>query len=326
MAVPVVIDTDLGDDIDDTWALMQAAVMSGMRLLYVLTAGPAHHDERVRIAAKILNAAGSPCLSIGKGCVGTPGKREYMYQRGWANDADLRAFEQRGGSVAEDGVGELIRLIRASPETITFLAIAPLQNVAEALRRAPDIAGKCRFVGMQGNVVSNPIQGYEGTLVPEYNVRVAPAACRESFAGAWAAPPLVTPLDTCGAFRLRGDAYAQVRDSDAVPSRVCMDAYRYWFARLEPETVKRRQYKSPEEESTVLFDSVAVHMAVSRTHLVFQKRRVRVTEEGMTEDAGEDAGCPELDLALEWSDLPAFTTEFVSLMTSTPSSAPVSKV
>ncbi len=49
-------------------------------------------------------------------------------------------------------MGALIDTIMASPEPVTLLAIDPLPNIGEALRREPRIAERARFVGMHGSL------------------------------------------------------------------------------------------------------------------------------------------------------------------------------
>eukprot|EP01062_Namystynia_karyoxenos_P078334 TRINITY_DN8051_c0_g1_i2.p1 TRINITY_DN8051_c0_g1~~TRINITY_DN8051_c0_g1_i2.p1 ORF type:complete len:356 (+),score=113.26 TRINITY_DN8051_c0_g1_i2:81-1070(+) len=310
--VDVIVDTDLGDDIDDTWALAQVFLTPEIRPLLVLTAGHADHDERARIAAKIMNAAGSTGCDIGCGFV-QESKRVLMQQRGWATDEDVRQFEARpgGGKVWADGIGRLIELVKANPRPVTLLAIAPLDNIAEALRRDPSIAPKCHFVGMQGCVR----RGYAGStqIVPEYNVRVNPPACAQAFAAPWASAA-VTPLDTCGLLQLKGSEYQRVKSCPLPLPSAVMGAYRHWRERIPPADAARRRYGDIEEESTVLFDCVAVHMAHSREYLSFQKLCLRVTESGVTEEAAPGSG-PEIDCALEWTDLPGFTRHVLDRLT-----------
>lgn len=49
MPLPVMIDTDIGDDIDDTWALVMALNSPELDVRYILTCGPGHHQGRAAL-------------------------------------------------------------------------------------------------------------------------------------------------------------------------------------------------------------------------------------------------------------------------------------
>ncbi|MGI6299756.1 MAG: nucleoside hydrolase [Verrucomicrobiota bacterium] len=59
---------------------------------------------------------------------------------------------------------------------MTVIAVGPLPNIAEALKREPRIAKKAKFVGMHGSVR----RGYGGkqTIDAEWNVRADPQSCQ----------------------------------------------------------------------------------------------------------------------------------------------------
>ena len=46
----------------------------------------------------------------------------------------------------------IIDTIMKSPRPVTVIAVGPVQNIAEALKREPRIAQRARFVGMHGSV------------------------------------------------------------------------------------------------------------------------------------------------------------------------------
>ena len=66
--IPIIFDTDIGNDVDDTWAIAMALNCPELELRYVLTAGPGCHDDRAKLVAKLLDAAGVTGVQIGKGC------------------------------------------------------------------------------------------------------------------------------------------------------------------------------------------------------------------------------------------------------------------
>jgi inosine-uridine nucleoside N-ribohydrolase len=165
--VPVIIDTDIGNDVDDTWAIAMALNCPELEVRYVLTAGPGLHTDRAKMVAKLLDAAEVSGVPIGKGCDEEPAKPgnaafegalPELAQSPWVADYDLGRYS---GEVFDDGVGELIRIVMASDEPLTLIAIGPLGNVGEALSREPRIAQNLHFVGMHGAIYA----GYRGQPV-----------------------------------------------------------------------------------------------------------------------------------------------------------------
>ena len=168
MPVPVILDTDIGDDIDDLWALAMLLNSPELSLQLVVTAGAGHHQARACIVAKLLDAMRAPAVPIGLGSCEEPTKS--LNQAEWAEDYDL---EQYAGTIHTDGAAALVDFVMGWGERqppLTILAIGPLQNVAEALRRQPAIAAKCNFVGMFGSIY----RGNGPHLPPaaEFNVKV----------------------------------------------------------------------------------------------------------------------------------------------------------
>merc|ERR1719428_437551 len=79
------------------------------------------------------------------------------------------------------------------------------------------------LVAMQGSVRT----GYGGraTISAEHNVRMDVPAARITFAAPWRSS-LVTPLDTCGRFRLDGEDYQRVFAQRADPvMRTVLEIY-----------------------------------------------------------------------------------------------------
>ena len=114
------------------------------------------------------------------------------------------------GKIHQDGTAALIDLIEHSPQSVTVIAIGPVQTLAAALDRRPDIAGKAAFVGMHGSVR----KGYGGgpKLSAEYNVKACVAAARKVLSAPWR-QIAITPLDTCGAVNLSGKRFQSLKDS-----------------------------------------------------------------------------------------------------------------
>jgi len=285
--IPVILDTDIGDDIDDTWALAMLLKSPELDLKLVVsdTADTAH---RAKIAAKMLEVAKRTDVGVGIG-VRYPGR--IGVQGRWADHYDLKRYP---GQVHPDGVAAIIETIMGSKQPVTLICIGPVPNIAEALRREPRIAQKAKFVGMHGSVRL----GYGGSETPcsEYNVKMHTRECQEVFSAGW--DMTITPLDTCGRIHLTGEKYQAVRQCKDPVIEALMENYRQW------SFLSRHVQPEFEQRSSVLFDTVAVYLAFCEDLAVMEDLPIRVTDEGMTvidEKAGK-----KMRVATAWKDLPAY--------------------
>lgn len=288
MRTPVILDTDIGSDIDDTWALVHLLRSPEFdpRLVVTATCDPVY---RARITAKLLEIAGRTDIDIGVGLRGDPCNE---FQAPWLGDYDLASYP---GIVHEDGVDAMIRLIRESEHEVTLIGIGPAPNIKAALDRAPDIAGRCRFVGMYGSIDRG--YGPGSAPVPETNVRVDVAAAKAIFAAPWR-EMVITPLDTCDQAILAGDRYATIRDSDDPVLQALMANNRAWS-----KLVNWMDASFIEERSSTLFDTVAIYLAYSEEGLEMSEMLIGITDDGMTV---RDPAGRRVRVALAWNDLDGY--------------------
>jgi inosine-uridine nucleoside N-ribohydrolase len=295
--IPVILDTDIGGDIDDTWALAMLLKSPELDLKLVVT-DTGNTTYRAKVAAKMLEAGGRTDVPIG---VGVPFGEGTGAQAPWVADYDLAHYP---GPVVEDGVGALIETIMDAPEPVTLICIGPVPNVAAALDREPRIAARARFVGMHGSIR----RGYGGSaqISAEANVKNHTEACQRVFSAPW--EMTITPLDTCGLVHLEGEKYRAVRDCPDPLIRALIENYRIWAPR-----VAWAEGFDAERASSTLFDTVAVYLAFSEALLDMEQLGIRVTDDGYTV-IDEDAKV--INCATAWKDLPAFEDLLVRRLTS----------
>lgn len=292
--IPVVIATDIGDDIDDTWALAQALRSPELDVKMVLTELGAPR-YRGALAAKFLEVTGHTGVDVALGKDLGPSDDEKRNQFPWMHDYDLSRYP---GRVHEDGVGAFLELVRRSESSITVIAIGPTPSLAEAVRREPRFAERCRFTGMYGSFDV----GYDNTpgAAAEWNVRGDVAALRTVLAAPWQ-DILITPLDTCGRVSLVDDNYRRIWQ--AAPTdpmvRAVIENYCLWAPRVP--WMKCDFFVA---RSTTLFDDVAVTLAHDESCVSIESLRFEITDEGKTVRASE--GPFRARVALHWTDRPAF--------------------
>src|SRR4029077_14768838 len=167
---PVIIDTDIGDDIDDAFALTIALLDPRLEVLGVTTAWG---DTRTRtlLVRRLLATLGRRDVPVAQGPA-TPDVVPFA-QRKWA----LGATDT---SAAPDAIEFIRDQTQRRPGQITLVALAPLSNVEALQRRDPDALHRLKQVVMMGGSIH---AGYnQGGAIPvaapsaEYNIASAPSA------------------------------------------------------------------------------------------------------------------------------------------------------
>ena len=297
--IPVILDTDIGDDIDDTWAL--ALLLKSPELdVKLISTATGDTTYRAKIVARLLEIAGRSDAPIGIGIPNT-GRETAPRQTAWIKDYALNRYP---GTIHSNGVQAIIETIMASPEPMTLISIGPLSNVAEALRREPRIAGRTRFVGMHGSVNWSITANLALALIPgacaEWNVVSDVQAAQAVFAAPWL-EATITPLDTCGRVVLDGAQYRQLLGSTDPLMKAVLENYRLWAQ-------THGGHCNAESHSSVLFDCVAVHLAHTTRWLKMRRLGMRVDDEGYTR---KDAAARPFNVALEWDDYEAYANDLV---------------
>jgi inosine-uridine nucleoside N-ribohydrolase len=184
----VIIDTDVGDDIDDAYALALALSSPELKLLGVTTAW-GNTELRARLVDRFLCEVGKASIPV---AVGVPTQsRASFTQARWA---EARAANKGAKLLAVDF---LLDQIRRQPGEITLIAIAPLTNVGAAIDRDPETFRKLKRVVMMGGSIRRGYEdiGYAAPRGPdaEYNIASDIASARKLLASG--VPIFMMPLD-----------------------------------------------------------------------------------------------------------------------------------
>ena len=184
--IPVIIDTDIGDDVDDAFALALAVRNPRLDVIGVTTAF-GDTATRVALGRRLLQAMARPDIPVAQGTA-TPDPTPFT-QRAWAQ-------EGTDHSVAPDAVDFIASAVSARPGEVTLLALAPLVNVETLIRRSPASFRRLKRIVMMGGSIN---AGYRmdgsGPTPPsaEYNVAQAPSALVAVLGGG--VPVTMFPLD-----------------------------------------------------------------------------------------------------------------------------------
>lgn len=187
----VIIDTDIGDDIDDAFALALALKSPELDILQV-NADFGDTQLRARLLERFLKSAGREDIPVG---VGVPTQASNSFtQRRYAERIPIEQAPKL------DAVGSTLELIGKYPDEITLIAIGPLVNVGAMIDKDPQTFRKLKRVVIMGGSV---YEGYRGDsdadyLHPpgpgaEWNVVSNIAGARKLFASG--VPVYMMPLD-----------------------------------------------------------------------------------------------------------------------------------
>ena len=203
--IPLLIDTDAGDDIDDVLAIAGAALRPELSLLGVTTV-TADAGRRAALVREVLDACGRHDVPVAAGAdyplspldaaAREALRAEERMSHGPALDPAYGTYRAHGGALAL-----LSNVLEAHPEGVAVVGIGPFTNLATLLVHRPDLAGRIRLLALMGGELE--------LRRPEHNVAADVQAARIVFAsglpvflGTWGVTRSVRMEKTdCDAFR-----------------------------------------------------------------------------------------------------------------------------
>jgi inosine-uridine nucleoside N-ribohydrolase len=185
----VIIDTDIGDDVDDAFALALAVKSPELEVLGVTTTF-GDTETRAKIADRFLGEVGRAEIPVMAGKA--TATKNPMSQRKYAE----------GGRFAKNSRGDatdfVLDQIRKYPGEITLVAIGPLMNVGAAIDKDAATFKKLKRVVLMGGSVRRGYGdlGYTPPVapMPEWNILNDVASAQKLFTSA--VPLYVMPLDS----------------------------------------------------------------------------------------------------------------------------------
>ena len=151
--IPVVLDTDMGDDIDDALALGLALNSPELNVLAVNTVLQ-QGQRRADLTYRILELYGRTEIPVGIGAettlLGKPDTRAVKQTEALAPGYHMPSEKRH------NGIQLLVDTIMKSPAKVTLLAYGPLTNVALAMRAEPRIADNLERIVLMNGVFFRP--------------------------------------------------------------------------------------------------------------------------------------------------------------------------
>jgi purine nucleosidase len=221
--MPVLLDTDIGTDVDDCLALAFLLASPEIELCGITTV---YGDTllRARMALKLLALRGAMGIPVAVGAARPLVERGPIYWEGHEGEGLLEPGEAAPGPDAIPAAGLIGRLALARPGALELLAIGPLTNVALALQAEPRLAGALAGVTLMGGAVAGA--DAPGLPVAEHNFRCDPEAAAAVLGSGLRLR--IVPLDVTTRVRLwPGDVAALAASGDPFHEAVAGQVRRY---------------------------------------------------------------------------------------------------
>lgn len=219
----VVLDTDIGTDVDDALAL---AVLLGSPELDLVAVTTVYGDTllRARMVTRILGLAGRNDVAVRAGLRETPTGRDiYWAGHEGSTMADLDREVVTDADDPTAAIRLLVDTVRGNPGRVTVLAVGPLTNIGAAVTLDPAFATDVAEIAIMG--------GHYGALDQpppsvEHNIKCDPESASIVFGSG--ARIRVVGLDVTTRTRIRADELARISAAGALGAEIGEEVRQYW--------------------------------------------------------------------------------------------------
>jgi purine nucleosidase len=257
--VPILLDTDIGTDVDDAFALALALASPELALRGATTVG-SDAETRAWMVCRMLTAVGRREVPVAWGRDPQPAEAiegQIQYRR---HPAVI--FNRTARPVKETAVELLYSRLKAEPGKLTLVPVGPLTNIARLLTEHPDCKPWIKRIVLMGGSAR---VGYGPKSPPcaEWNIKCDVPAARTVFTSG--IPLVVAPLDATASLKL------------TEPLR------RKLFAACTPLTCQvQALYQLWNQPTPTLFDPAAVALAFTEKFFTMEDLSLEVDDKGFT--------------------------------------------
>jgi inosine-uridine nucleoside N-ribohydrolase len=288
----IIIDTDIGDDIDDAFAVGLALSSPEFQILG-FSASFGDTQTRAKMLDRMLGELGHGDIPVAQGV---------------PVNVNLNAFTQRryaeGGSFAQrphpNAVDFILEQARKYPGEVTLVAVGPLPNVGAAIDKDPASFRKLKRVVIMGGSIRTMTDPY-GVAAPiaphpEWNIKNDIAAAQKLFTVGVRLQ--VLPLDSTANLKLHEVARTALFAHGSMLTNILAGLYYEWSAYTRSPT-------------PILYDPMTLASLLDPSLCPLTPMHITVDEAGNTK---ETAGAPNAQVCLH-SDADAFLHFYVKRVT-----------
>lgn len=290
----IIIDTDPG--VDDTMAIAYALAHPDIELLALTTVfGNINIDFATRNAQYVLDVLGADSVAVAKGA-SAPSEQAALPHADFVHGSDglgncypgsqpdkpavtatkLRSDARHAHIESLDAADFIIDTARKLPGQVTLVAIGPLTNIAEALRREPSLPSMVAGLVIMGGTVDEP-----GNVSPvaEANFLNDPHAADALLAEDW--PATIVGLDVTHRIML-GDSHLKLLDDRAgTTGSLIWQTSRFYVDFYTRTGAAREAASNGAEPQCAMHDAAAVACVLIPDAFTIERGPARVVEDGI---------------------------------------------
>ncbi|MFA5692690.1 MAG: nucleoside hydrolase [Acholeplasmataceae bacterium] len=237
----VFIDTDIGDDIDDIWALTIALSNPSIDVIGI-SVNTGDTTYKATLVAKILYLINYNAIPI---FIGKKTKSLGNFHESWLKDFNLNAYQ---GLVSNNF--NQFKSFLTNEKNFKFLALGPMYNLEKLHNDFDFDLNLLSIISMSGSIYKGYIN--QNNPGPEYNIienidayKLVITKCIDF---------IMCPLDVSRNIVIDGKLYQKILHSKTVYSKIIIENYIIWDKYYKGGALKF----NPNKSSTILFDLVVI--------------------------------------------------------------------
>lgn len=277
MATKLILDTDIGSDVDDAWALALCLASPEIDLLGV-TLVHADLDVRARIALKMLKLARRVEVPVYKG-ISQPMTPDRACHWAGFEGTETDFSDITDLSAKDNAVDFILDTIDKYPSEVVVAPIGPLTNIAAAISRDPATMRKVRRLTIMGSTYQG--DGAQNAGV-EHNIRCDPDAAKIVLESG--IPATMVGLNVTGKVVIRRSDLAGIKNTPfgGYLSAMTEQVYRLW-----------------NRDETFMHDPLAIATEVDPSLVRMRKMSAQALGDGKIAFVSDNSGpldvCVEVD-------------------------------
>ena len=279
----IIIDTDIGDAIDDPFAIALALRSPELDILGISTAY-GDTEGRAKILDRMLGETGRENIPVAVGVATAPLRSDDSSASAYV--LDQRRYGE-GGHFSRPShphaVEFILNQIHRFPGEITLVTIGPLPNIGALIDASPEAFRKLKRVVMMGGSIE-PVKPDYGNAppakpIPEWNIMLDISAAQKLFRSG--VPLYVMPLDSTAHLKL-----------DEVKRTIL---FAHGTPLTDALTLLYHQWNAAGGVTPTLYDAMTITYLLNPQLCPVQPMRIRVDGEGFTRVEG---GTPNAQVCL----------------------------
>ncbi|MBR2023087.1 MAG: nucleoside hydrolase [Clostridia bacterium] len=256
-----IIDTDIGDDVDDAFAVMLAA-KSPMDLIGITTVFR-NAKQRAQMAQYLLRLIGKENIPVYAGIdkpllqrieyLLPPEMIEEEMKKGYYTLPQYMPEMERENIRETDAVDYIIEMAKTYGKQLTLVPIGPFTNIAMAIRKAPEIMSRIKEIRIIG--------GNYAEAKPEWNIACDPESAQIVFTSG--IPIVAIGIDTTMRCPLSDEQLDKLHNLGSGSATLICNMIEKWTAHYS--------YVRP-----VMHDPLAVACCMDESIVTFKEMHVKV--------------------------------------------------